>query len=59
MSEVERIYVHPSFKKILKREALEKDMSVLRYSHHFATNIDDPFKNLEKKYKKRRGYDFP
>ena len=59
MGNFERVYVHPKFKKILKREALEKDMSVLKYSQHFATSIDEPFNTLEKKYRKKRGYDFP
>jgi len=58
---LERIYVFPKFKKILKQEALEKGKTVAEWTKEF-TEIQDPFHQLAENIRKRKGsgkLDFP
>lgn len=60
---IERMYVHPPFKKLIKRKALEEDKTVLQWTREIMKKEDplDSFGSI-KRYKKNKGgmsFDFP
>jgi len=56
---VERIYVFPKFKKLIKQEALEKGKTVVDLTKELAEE-KDPLKELAKSINKKvKGFDFP
>jgi hypothetical protein len=48
MSPLIQIWVHPKFKKKLKKEAIEKDLTLADYTFELA-NLDDPLSDLTTK----------
>ena len=55
MSEV-RIWVHPKFKKKLKKEAVEREMSIIELTERLAEDVDSIIER--KKGGKRFGFGF-
>lgn len=51
---IDRIYVHPDFKKFLKRESVEKDMSVIQLTEALSKVKLD----IHEELKKKRKFDF-
>ena len=60
MIKQERMYVFPSFKKLIKQEALENGKTVMEWTKEF-TREKNPFDKLAENIKKKkvRGFDFP
>ncbi len=48
---LERIWVDPKFKKKLKREAVEKDMSVLELTRVLSDDLGSPSKKKNGKFR--------
>jgi len=59
MTKVERMYVFPKFKKLIKQEANEKGKTVVEWTKEFIEK-QDPLHELVSniKRKKVRGFDF-
>lgn len=59
MTKVDRMYVFPKFKKMIKQEALGEGKTVLTWTKEFAEK-DDPIRQLSSDIKRKRvkGFDF-
>lgn len=61
---LDRLYVHPEFKRLVQIEAASKGKSVLQYTHDVVTQknpLDEIAADWNKKWKrpeKPRGFDF-
>jgi len=56
---LERIYVFPKFKKLIKQEAINSGKTVAEWTKEFTEN-QDPIHQLAKNIRKRvKGFDFP
>ena len=49
-----RLWVHPDFKRKIKKEATEKDLSVLRYTQSLADSNNEFMRGLNERKKRFR-----
>ena len=59
MIKIERMYVFPSFKKLIKQEAINSGKTVMEWTREFMEK-DDPMHQLAENIRKKkvRGFDF-
>ena len=50
----ERLWVHPSFKRRIKREALDREMSVLKLTKEIGEEQNELLRRFDKREKKER-----
>lgn len=50
-----RIWVHPEFKKKMKKEAIEQETTILQLSENLAKDMN-PIKQIQRKHAKRFGF---